>query len=38
MLVVFRTIAVHLDFKNILKNSNQVFLAGTYYIDDFYTP
>ena len=27
-MVAFRTIAVHLDFENILKFSNQVFLAN----------
>jgi hypothetical protein len=29
--VAFRTIAVHLDFENILKLGNQVFLAGKHY-------
>ncbi len=26
-MVAFRTIAVHLDFKNMLKNSKQIFLV-----------
>lgn len=33
MLVAFRTIAVHLDFENILTLGNQVFLAGNHFVN-----